>query len=106
MGFDPKISGIIGFAARSGKLLLGTYAVERGIRQRNAKIVLAAADVNPKRLRVLKYWCTDMGIPLLVTGKKEDYGVLLKKPPLGLLALTDEGMAEGILKAGMVNGVN
>jgi ribosomal protein L7Ae-like RNA K-turn-binding protein len=104
MGIDPKISGVIGFAAKSGKLLSGTYAVEQGIRQKRAKIVLSAEDVNPKRLSVLRFWCSDMGIPLISVGKKEDYGGLLGKPPLGLLALTDEHMAEGILKALVVRG--
>ena len=104
MGLDQRISGIIGFAAKSGKLLLGAYAVEQGIRHRRAKIVLTAEDINPKRLSVLKYWCSDMGIPLMSVGKKEDYGALLKKPPLGLLALTDEHMALGILKARAKNG--
>ena len=97
MSLDPKIAALIGFAAKSGKLLLGTYSVEQGISQRKAKLVLAAENVNPKRLEILNLWCSDMGIAFLAAGLKEEYGKLLQKPPLGLLALTDEHMASGIL---------
>jgi hypothetical protein len=45
-----------------------------------------------------------MGIPFLSAGTKEDYGLLLRKKPLGLLALTDEQMARGILRAARTNG--
>jgi len=104
MVLDPKVAGLIGFAAKSGKLLLGTYSVEQGIRLKKAKLVLVADDINPKRVKILKMWCQDMGIPLLTHGQKNDYGALLRKPPLGLLALTDEHMASGMIKAAKIDG--
>ncbi|MCL1849312.1 MAG: ribosomal L7Ae/L30e/S12e/Gadd45 family protein [Clostridiales bacterium] len=104
MALDQKIAGLVGFAAKSGKLLLGTYSVEQGIRQKRAKLVLAAEDINPKRLKILRQWCGDMDIPILAVGKKEDYGALLRKPPLGLLALTEEQMVKGIITAAKTNG--
>jgi len=104
MSLDPKIAGLIGFAAKSGKLLLGSYSVEQGIRQKRAKLVLAACDTNPKRREILRKWCCDMEIPFLVAGMKEEYGALLRKPPLGLLALTDEHMVSGILIAAKNDG--
>ena len=99
MGLDPNIAAMIGFAAKSGKLLLGSYSVEEGIRRKRAKLVLAAEDINPKRSGILRKWCQDMGIPYLAAGIKADYGALLRKPPLGLLALTDGHMADGIINA-------
>ncbi|MCL1804473.1 MAG: ribosomal L7Ae/L30e/S12e/Gadd45 family protein [Clostridiales bacterium] len=104
MSLDPKTAGLIGFAARSRKLLLGSYSVEQGIRQNKAKLVLAAGDMNPKRIEKLRLWCGDMGIPFLVAGRKEDYGALLRKSPFGLLALTDEHMVSGIIQEGKTNG--
>ena len=90
---------MLGFAERSGKLLTGTFSVEEGIRYKRAKLVMAAADMNPKRVEILSLWCKDMGIPFQAMGTKEEYGQLLKKRPLGLMALTDEQMARGIIKA-------
>ena len=104
MGLNAKVAGLIGFAARSGKLLLGTYSVEQSISQGRAGLVLAAADMNPKRLEKLRLWCGDMDIPFLVMGEKNEYGTLLRKPPLGLLALTDAHMVSGILKAADISG--
>ena len=104
MSLDPKISGLIGFGARSGKLMSGSNAVEQGIRSNRAKLVILAEDLNPKRVEKMKLWCADMGIPVLVSGKKDEYGTLLQKPPLGLLALTDAHMVSGILKAAKTNG--
>jgi ribosomal protein L7Ae-like RNA K-turn-binding protein len=103
MGLDPKIASLIGFAAKSGKLLLGAYSVEQGISQKKAKLVLTASDMNPKRIEKLSMWCRDMEIPILCIGTKTDYGALLRKPPLGLLALTDEHMVSGVINAAETN---
>ena len=99
MELKPNIATLIGFAAKSRKLLLGTYSVEEGIRGRKAHLVLVAEDTNPKRLEILKHWCDDMEIPLLVMGTKEEYGYLLRKKPSGLLAIAEPKLAEGIMKA-------
>jgi len=99
MSLDPKIAGLLGFAAKSGKLLLGTYSVEQSIRQKRAKLVLVAEDINPKRLTILHQWCADMEIPFLAVGTKEEYGDMLRKPPLGLLALTEDNLVKGIIMA-------
>ena len=104
MALPPKIKVMIGFAARSRTLLLGTYAVEQSIRQRRAKLILAAEDSNEKRLEILRLWCSDMDIPFLAVGTKEEYGVLLHRAPTGLLALTDAHMVSGILQAVEANG--
>jgi ribosomal protein L7Ae-like RNA K-turn-binding protein len=98
MSLDPNIAALVGFAAKGKKLLLGTYSVEQGIRQSTAKLVLAAEDINPKRREKLELWCSDMGVAFMVAGRKEDYGALLRKPPLGLLAITDGHMASGIIQ--------
>ena len=106
MSLDPKIAGMIGFAAKGGKLLLGAHAIEQGISQRRAKLVLAAEDISPKRVSKLALWCKDMEIPFLVTGQKQEYGALLRKAPLGLLALTDEHMISAILDTKKTNGID
>ncbi len=95
----PDIACLIGFAAKSRKLLSGTYSVEEGIRRGTARLVLVACDTNPKRLEILSHWCEDKEIPLLVLGTKDEYGRLLKKKPIGLLAIAEPKLAEGIMKA-------
>ena len=99
MTLEPKVATLIGFAERSGKLLTGSYPVEESIRHKKAKLILVATDVNPKRLEILKFWCNDMGVPLQNIGTKDEYGKLLKKRAVGLLALTDASMAKGIIQA-------
>jgi len=104
MALEQKVASLIGFAAKSGRLLLGNHAVEQGIKRKQAKLVLAASDMNPKRRDILRLWCQDMEIPFLATGTKEGYGAMLQRPPLGLLALTDKHMAQGIIDAAKTNG--
>ena len=104
MSLNPKIATMIGFASKSGKLLAGSYSVEQGIRLKRAKLVIAATDTNPKRIEILRYWCNDMEIPFLAMGLKDEYGVLLRKPPLGLLAVTDGQMASGMIQAAKADG--
>jgi len=99
MNIHPKIGALIGFAAKSNKLLLGSYSVEYGIKTKKAKVVILAEDVSLRRREKLLYWCQDMGIPFLTMGNKEEYGKLLRKKPVSILAVTDEKMAEAICLA-------
>ena len=104
MALEPKIGGLLGFAAKSGRLLLGSSAVENGIKIKKAKLVIAAVDINPKKQEILSYWCKDLDILFLCLGTKEEYGRLLRKKPIGLLAVTEEKMAAGIWQAAATNG--
>ena len=104
MSLDPTVAGLIGFAAKSGKLIIGTNAVEQSIIKKKAALVLVAQDMNPKRVEKLRLWCLDEDIPMLSMGMKDEYGQLLRKPPLGLLALTDKHMVSGIMKTAKTNG--
>ena len=104
MALEPKIGGLIGFAAKSGRLLLGSSAVENGIRIKKAKLVVAATDINPKKQEILSFWCKDLDILFLSLGTKEEYGRMLRKKPIGLLAITDEKLAAGIWQAATTNG--
>lgn len=99
MTIQPKIGTLLGFAAKSNQLLLGEYSVETGIKTKKAKLVILAEDVNIKRREKLQYWCQDMEIPFLTFGNKEEFGKLLSKKPLGLLAVTDAQMAKAIYQA-------
>ena len=54
---------------------------------------------NLRRREILKHWCQDMEIPFLALGTKEEFGKLLNKKPLGLLAITDARLAEAICQA-------
>ena len=57
MELKPNIATLIGFAAKSRKLLLGTYSVEEGIRGRKAHLVLVAEDTAVKVKDLLPfYW--------------------------------------------------
>jgi ribosomal protein L7Ae-like RNA K-turn-binding protein len=104
MRLNPKIAALVGFAAKSGTLLSSTYLVEESIKRKRARLVLAAGDMSPKRLEILRLWCGDMDVPFLTVGTKEDYGLALRKKPLGLLALTDVQLAWGIIQAAQANG--
>lgn len=96
---QPKVTTLIGFAVKSGKLLLGEYSVESGIKTSKAKLVILAEDVSLRRRNILQLWCQDRNIAFLVMGTKEEFGKLLSKKPLGLMAITDSQMAKAICKA-------
>lgn len=104
MTLDPKIGTLLGFAAKSNQLLLGEYSVENGIKTKKAKLVILAADVSLRRRDILRFWCGDMEIPFLNIGTKEEFGELLRKKPLGLLAVTDTQLAKAICKVAESSG--
>ncbi len=101
---QSKVITLLGFAVKSGKLLLGEYSVESGIKTKKAKLVILAEDVSLRRRNILQLWCADRNIAFLVMGTKEEFGKLLCKKPLGLLAVTDGQMAKAICEAAVPGG--
>lgn len=93
-----KVLGMIGLAQRAGKVVSGEYMTEEAIRNGSAKLVVIASDVSENTRKKFSDKCTYYGVPLREHSDKESLGHGIGKQFRASLAVTDEGMAQAILK--------
>ncbi len=87
-------------AAKSGKIKKGTNETTKAIERGLAKLVVAAADVNPKEVCMhLKPLCDEKKVPFVEVPTKQELGTAAGlNVPTSSIAITDEGKAKKLVK--------
>lgn len=96
---NEKIYQLIGMAQRAGKLGSGSYAVEECIRRKNAKLVIISEEASANTQKKFSDICKHGNVNMIVMGSKEDLGKSVGKPERTVLAITDIGFKDIILRA-------
>ena len=93
---DAKILEAVEVARTTGKITKGANEVTKAIEKGNAKLVVYAADVNPKEVIMhLPLLCKDKGVPCVQVAKKDDLGAAAGLPvATAAVAITKEGDAK------------
>lgn len=101
---NSRLTGMLGFAMRAGKLILGTDIVCRAMPKRGGGRVLlvavscTASDATKKKLFTKSEFYGIRAIEIPVSA--DELGRLLgKSHPTAAVGITDEGFAKEILKA-------
>ena len=94
-----KLLNLIGLAKKAGKLEVGEEPVGAAARSKHARLILNASDAaDNTRRRALHFGEAGECICLEIPPTKEDLGRALGRTSCALLALTDIGFAEAIVK--------
>ena len=94
-----KLLNLIGLAKKAGKLEVGEEPVGAAARSKHARLILIASDAaDNTRRRALHFGEAGECICLEIPPTKEDLGRALGRTSCALLALTDIGFAEAIVK--------
>ena len=96
---EQRLRGMLGFAMRAGKVVIGTDAVCTAMRTKNPpKIVVVASDVSENTLKKISTKCEFYKITSvqLNIGADELGDLLGKTYSPAALAITDDGFAEQI----------
>ena len=90
----------IELAAKTGKIKKGTNEVTKAIERGTAKLVLAAADVNPVEVILhLEPLCNEKGTPFVKVPSREELGAAAGLGiPTSSVAVVDAGESTGIIK--------
>ena len=90
----------IELAAKTGKIKKGTNEVTKSIERGIAKLVLAAADVNPVEVILhLEPLCNEKGTPFVKVPSREELGAAAGLGiPTSSVAVVDPGESTGIIK--------
>lgn len=91
-----KALGLMGLCRRARRMTIGADQVCDDIRQGNAVLVCAAADVSPGSIKKVERLALEQGIPMIRTPyPKEALSIALGKT-CGVLCVTDKGFADKI----------
>lgn len=93
-----KIYGMLGFARKSGNLILGYDAVTDGIKNKKVVLVLYSADSSQKISEKVIQLCDANTIKCLKHGLKEEIGHILNKSEVSFVGICDINMADYIMK--------
>lgn len=90
----------IELAAKTGKIKKGTNEVTKAIERGVAKLVLAAADVNPAEVILhLEPLCNEKGTPFVKVPSREELGAAAGLGiPTSSVAVVEPGESTGIIK--------
>jgi ribosomal protein L7Ae-like RNA K-turn-binding protein len=93
-----KIYGMIGFARKSGNLLLGYDAVTDGIKNKKVVLVICSSDSSEKIREKVARLCDINTIKCLEYGLKIEIGSILNKSEVSFIGICDVNMADYIMK--------
>lgn len=91
-----ELTNLLGFARRARKIALGGEAVEEALARSRAALLLMAGDFS---VSTQKHWAEKYpGIPVLRVGAKSEWGQYWGRKEVGVMAVTDQNLAQGIFK--------
>ncbi len=93
---QDKVLGMLGMAAKAGKLVSGEFSTEKSIQKGKAKLVLLAADASENTKKKFQDKCHYYHIKIYVYADKESLGHTIGKGSRASVAVQDACFAETI----------
>ena len=91
-----ELTSLLGLARRARKLAIGHDAVQAALDRRQAALLIFATDFSSS---TQTHWAEKYsGVPQIRRGVKNEWGEFWNKKEVGVMAVTDKNMAQGILK--------
>lgn len=95
---NNRLYSNLGLARRAGKLVSGEERVLQAIRSGEARLVLIADDASDNTRKKFTDKCRSYGVELKTPGNREQLGRAIGEPQRVIMAITDTGFANLILK--------
>ncbi|NLI93288.1 MAG: L7Ae/L30e/S12e/Gadd45 family protein [Peptococcaceae bacterium] len=93
----PRVKSLLGIARRAGKICSGESQVEAFLKKEKGYLLLIAED-SPGAVSKYKQWASDVNIPVLVEGTKEELGLAIGLSPRAIVLVMDRGFADAMIK--------
>lgn len=97
-----KIYGILGIAAKAGKIISGFDSIQENIKNRQVKLIIIAKETSEKTQKEVKFTCEKYGIQTVIFGNIEGNSHAIGKKNRALIGICDEGLANKFLE--LLNG--
>lgn len=95
---NNKLASLLGLAQKAGKLVSGETAVEQAIRKRKTDLVFLASDATINCQKNYENMAKYYSVPLYKIFSKEEMGNIIGKSPRAVVAVTDRGFCDGMVK--------
>lgn len=96
---NDKFFSYLGLAMRAGKVVSGDELVHKAIRSGEAKVVCLAEDASMNTMKKFHDKCRSYEVPIIQYGNREQLGHSIGKAERVVIAVTDQGLAQMILKS-------
>ena len=93
-----KIFGLLGLAAKAGKVQSGEFSVEKAVKSGRTFLVIVSEEASENTKKMFRNMCTYYKVPYYEFGGKEELGHALGKEMRASLAIQDEGFSKAIIK--------
>jgi len=95
---NERVAGLVGIARRGNRLALGFDACRRAVAEQKAALIILAEDLSPASATRLRHRVHASSIRVIVHGGKSEWGRLLGREQVGIIAVLDVGLAKAILQ--------
>ncbi|MBO5484495.1 MAG: ribosomal L7Ae/L30e/S12e/Gadd45 family protein [Lachnospiraceae bacterium] len=95
---NDKVLNLIGLAQKAGKVVSGEFMTEKAVKSGGAALVVLAEDASDNTKKKFGNMCEFYEVPLRVHAVKDYLGHAMGKELRASLAVTDEGLAQAIMK--------
>ncbi len=97
MGMD-NVLRMVGLAKKAGKVASGEFMTENAVKSGGARLVIVAQDASDNTKKKFRNMCGFYKVPIREYSLKDEMGHSIGKEFRASLAVTDEGLAQAILK--------
>lgn len=91
-----SVTALLGMAAKAGRLVSGTAAVEAGLKKRQVLLVICATDLAPRTIRNFSFWSQKYHAGFFCYGTRSELGKCIGRPERGLIGVTGADFATAI----------
>lgn len=95
---SDKVLNLIGLAQKAGKVVSGQFMTEKAVKTGEAALVVLAQDASENTKKKFSNMCEFYEVPLRIHAAKDYLGHAMGKELRASLAVTDEGLAQAIMK--------
>lgn len=89
---------MVGIATKAGQTASGEFMTENAVKSGKAALVILAGDASDNTKKKFKNMCEFYDVPIRIYSTKDELGHAMGKEFRASMAVTDEGLAQTILK--------
>ena len=93
-----RVFGLLGLAAKAGKVQSGEFSTEKSIKTDKGYLAIVAGDSSDNTKKKFRNMCEFYEVPLYILSDKETLGHAMGKEFRASLAVQDWNFAEAIMK--------
>lgn len=102
-----KFYSMLGLCRKAGKLLAGSFSVEKSVVSSKACLVIISEDASNNTKKKFINLCKSKNVPYLILGYKEDIGKSIGKSDTAVVGITDANLSNKLIteaKEVLING--